>query len=51
MSSYRDVWLETKGEVCVICESTESVVTHYVDGDQSNNDIGNRTVCNRILSR
>ena len=41
MSSYRNVCLEKKGEACVICGSTESVVAHHVDGDRSNNDLDN----------
>lgn len=41
MSSYRNVCLETKGETCIICGSTESVVAHHIDGDRSNNTIDN----------
>mgnify|MGYP006273278739 CR=1 FL=1 len=39
--SYRRVCLDTKGEQCQICDTTEDIVVHHVDGDRGNNAIDN----------
>ena len=40
-ATYRRVCLDTKGEECEICETTEDIIVHHVDGDRGNNDIDN----------
>lgn len=40
-ATYRRVCLDTKGEECEICGTTEDIIVHHVDGDRENNDIDN----------
>ena len=40
-ATYRRVCLDTKGEECEICDTTEDIIVHHVDGDRENNDIDN----------
>lgn len=40
-ATYRRVCLDTKGEECEICGTTEEIVVHHVDGDRENNAIDN----------
>ncbi|WP_455448229.1 HNH endonuclease signature motif containing protein [Natrinema thermotolerans] len=40
-SDYRERCLKAKGEQCTICDATEDIVVHHVDGDRENNSLGN----------
>lgn len=41
MTGYREVCLQTKGEICTHCGSDENIVVHHKDGDRQNNHIDN----------
>jgi len=41
MSSYRQICLDSKGESCTICHSTENIVAHHIDSDRTNNELDN----------
>lgn len=44
---YRARCLKAKGEECIVCDASEDIVVHHVDGDRSNNDLDNLIpVCN-----
>lgn len=38
---YRDKCLQVHGDECIVCESSESIEVHHIDGDRANNDISN----------
>lgn len=40
-TTYRKRCLREKGRECLVCESTDSLVVHHVDGDRSNNSLDN----------
>lgn len=39
--SYRQTHLANNEEVCVVCDTTDSIVVHHLDGDRSNNTDSN----------
>lgn len=39
--AYRVKCLESKGEECHLCSSTENIVVHHIDGDRTNNGLDN----------
>jgi len=38
---YREKCLNKKGEYCHVCESTNDIRVHHIDGDRENNEIAN----------
>lgn len=51
-SDYREHCLEAKGEQCTICDATESIIVHHIDGDRENNDLDNlEPVCRSCHNR
>lgn len=40
-NEYRRRCFDEKGERCDLCGSEVNVVAHHIDGDRSNNDLGN----------
>lgn len=40
-SMYRRNCLEEHGERCELCNATEDIIAHHIDGDRENNDLDN----------
>lgn len=52
MSTYRQAGIEAYGDSCEICDSVGSVVIHHIDGDRTNNELGNLVpVCRSCHSK